>query len=47
MNKETKSNLTIAAIAVGVMALLFIGIKLFKGSDSGSHSHGNGAVHSH
>jgi len=48
MDKETKSGIKIGAIALVVVTLIFTTIYFMQSGKKGeSHSHGNGAAHSH
>jgi hypothetical protein len=49
MNKETKSAIVIAWVAIMIMAVVFFGLSVMKeSSDAGQmHSHDGGEAHSH
>jgi hypothetical protein len=47
MDNETKKIVKFGLIALVIMAIVFGGIYFMKSGKGGSHSHGNGAAHSH
>lgn len=47
MNKETKSNIKIAVIAIVIMGAVFGGLYMNKQNHEAEHSHKTGESHAH